>query len=79
MRNFFNWQRDDDINEEAYNNFRIALTQQFNTKYGRDAESLASWQLLCGQIGVNPIPNTLKECRQVSLSVLHLVRFTEQT
>lgn len=54
-----------DEREEARAAFKDALTQEFNTIYGTDVNSLASWQALCARIGISPIPTTLKQCRQV--------------
>ncbi|KAF8880357.1 hypothetical protein CPB84DRAFT_1632391, partial [Gymnopilus junonius] len=62
---FFGWSRGDANREDAYKSFRIALTKQFNTVYGTDAESLESWQLLCAKVGAHPVPNSLKKCREI--------------
>ncbi|KAF8890253.1 WD40-repeat-containing domain protein [Gymnopilus junonius] len=62
---FLGWRKGNDDREEAYHSFRIALTEQFNGMYGRDAQNLQSWQLLCSKVGVNPIPDSLEECRAI--------------
>lgn len=61
----FGWRRDDPNRAEAHAAFKNALTRQFNTNYGTDNDSLASWQSLCGRVGITPIPSTLKGCREV--------------
>ncbi|KAF8880361.1 WD40-repeat-containing domain protein [Gymnopilus junonius] len=65
---FFGWKRGDNNREDAYQSFRIALTEQFNTVYGTDAESLEGWQLLCAKVGVDPIPDSLKKCREIIMT-----------
>ncbi|VDC02972.1 unnamed protein product [Peniophora sp. CBMAI 1063] len=52
----------------AYHKFKEALVQQFNATYGTDVNSIVSWQALCGAIGVDPVPDTLKECQSNILS-----------
>jgi hypothetical protein len=65
MCDYFDWGRDDEDREEAYQSFRIALTKQFNTKYGTDFNNLPAWQSLCERLGVNPVPSKIKQCREV--------------
>jgi len=59
------------LKKQARKLFRDALTKQFNSKYGTSADDIASWQLLCNRLGIFPIPNTLKECRQVCSYITH--------
>jgi hypothetical protein len=61
----FGWERNDPDRAEAHAAYKNALTRQFNTNYGTDNDSLASWQSLCGRVGITPIPETLKGCREV--------------
>jgi len=68
MCSYFKWDRYTEARDNAYEAFRIALTQQFNAMYGTDAESLSSWQLLCARLGTNPIPNTARQCREIFCS-----------
>jgi hypothetical protein len=65
MCDHFDWDRDDVDRDDAFQSFRIALTEEFNTKYGTDANSLAAWQLLCVRLGVDPVPAEIKQCREV--------------
>jgi len=69
MCKHFHWDRDDEDQEEAYQAFRIALTKEFNNKYGTDVNELAAWQSLCVRLGVDPIPEKIKQCRQVCSQV----------
>jgi len=65
MCDFFEWKRGDDERDEAFQSFRIALTKQFNTKYGTDVDDLAAWQSLCVRLGIDPVPSKIKQCREV--------------
>lgn len=51
----------------ARDEFNIALALKFNRDFGSDVDSLEAWQALCMRIQVDPIPETLSECRRVSL------------
>ena len=60
------WKREDSERENAYQEFQNALVHQFNTNYGTDVNNLESWQKLCKQLRVKPVPDTLDEAREVS-------------
>jgi hypothetical protein len=45
---------------------QLALVEQFNQIYGRDAQSIRGWQELCRTLGITPIPATVGECALVS-------------
>ncbi|KAF8951641.1 hypothetical protein BDZ97DRAFT_1884932 [Flammula alnicola] len=68
MCDFFSWERDDHERKDAREGFRNALTKQFNSNYGTNSEDLNAWQALCARLGVSPIPETLKECRQTVMN-----------
>ncbi|KAJ5987675.1 hypothetical protein N7522_011923 [Penicillium canescens] len=53
--------------EEAWGSFRIAIVQSFNSTFGANADSLASWQRICRCLGVCPVPPNLHEARQAVL------------
>jgi hypothetical protein len=42
------------------------FNSEFETHYGKDASSLAGWQSLCSEVGLDVIPDTVQECRRVS-------------
>jgi hypothetical protein len=65
MCDHFGWARDDDDREDAFQSFRIALTKEFNKKYGTDLNNLAAWQKLCVRLGIDPVPAKIKQCREV--------------
>ncbi|PPQ83719.1 hypothetical protein CVT25_006123 [Psilocybe cyanescens] len=48
--------------QEAFNN---AIALEFNDAFGTDENSLESWQALCERLQIDPIPDTLNECRRV--------------
>lgn len=68
LRMRMRWKRDDPAQEDAFQQFRGALVQQFNYNYGTDADDLGAWQRLCGVLGITPVPDTLKEAREVSIN-----------
>lgn len=70
MVKFFPWRHDDEAMEQAREDFTTALTLLFNDMYGEDVKSLDSWQKLCRVCHVDPVPETMKECRAVSTSPL---------
>ncbi|KAL3462795.1 hypothetical protein BJX64DRAFT_288006 [Aspergillus heterothallicus] len=70
----FNWERDDPRRDEAWENFRIAVIQAFNSTFGSDAEDLATWQRICRCLEIAPIPNQLTGAREaVSRTHVNLV------
>lgn len=54
--------------DTAHDAFKSALTKQFNLNYGTSVSDVGSWQSLCTYIGVEPIPETVEECKKVSRS-----------
>ena len=65
MCDHFDWVRYGDDREDAFQSFRIALTKEFNTQYGTDVDNLAAWQKLCVRLGTDPVPQKIRECREV--------------
>jgi hypothetical protein len=66
MCDFFDWDKDDFEKTEARGLLKDALTQQFNSIYGTDVNSIESWQTLCRVLGIAPMPEGLHACRGVS-------------
>lgn len=54
----------------AWEALQKAMVLQFGALYGWDVNNLASWQLLCCVLRINPIPRDLVKCRQVSIANL---------
>ena len=46
--------------------FNIALKEEFDTIYGLDEHDIKNWRKLCHVLRINPVPDTLRECRSVS-------------
>ncbi|KAH9485887.1 hypothetical protein JR316_0002802 [Psilocybe cubensis] len=57
--------QDSDEKTEAKQAFEDALTMEFNKAFGTEENNLESWQSLCERIKVDPIPDTLEECRKI--------------
>jgi hypothetical protein len=57
------WEEED--RAEARQGFKDALVQEFNQMYGTDVNDIGSWQSLCRIVGIAPVPDDLKECREV--------------
>ncbi|KAG8693480.1 hypothetical protein FRC08_009088 [Ceratobasidium sp. 394] len=45
--------------------YKLALVLQFNATYGTDQNDLASWHNLCRAIGVEEVPEKLKDCKKL--------------
>lgn len=59
------WEAKSPAHADARNGFNDALVQQFNFLYGVDGKDLATWHNLCATIGIEPVPDTIDECRKV--------------
>jgi hypothetical protein len=71
MCRFFGWKKDSNNiypigREEASANFRIAMVRTFNRKFGEGLEVKRAWLFLCTVLGVEPMPNTITELKEVS-------------
>jgi hypothetical protein len=53
--------------KKAKKHYRIALTEQFNFRFGTNANKLDAWQVLCHCVGIEPAPESITQCRKVSL------------
>jgi hypothetical protein len=65
----FEWDTDDYEMRDARRKFKSAMVQQFNNLYGTDQDDLNAWQTLCHFLKIEPVPEGLKKCRQVSVRV----------
>ncbi|KAI0773919.1 hypothetical protein C8Q74DRAFT_794932 [Fomes fomentarius] len=61
------WGRESAERLAALRRLEDAMAQQFNDMYGTDVDDIRAWQRVCVAIGINPVPNELKECRAVVL------------
>ncbi|KAF8957575.1 hypothetical protein BDZ97DRAFT_1762835 [Flammula alnicola] len=77
MCRLFKWKKDK--KKDAREKLRNALTKQFNANYGTNSEDVNAWQGLCARLGVDPIPETLEECRRTVMGThVNLVDFVER-
>ena len=65
---WFGWNKEQ--RNLVYESFHRAVILQFNASYGEDDNNLASWQLLCLVLRIQPIPDSLKTCRKVRMILL---------
>ncbi|KAF8988972.1 hypothetical protein BDQ17DRAFT_1373689 [Cyathus striatus] len=45
--------------------YKDALTKQFNTIYGTDLNDWDAWRHMCQMVNISPVPDTLEACREV--------------
>lgn len=67
MCDVFGWDSGDYEMREERRKFKSAMVQQFNNLYGTDEKDLNSWQNLCHILNIDPMPEGLKECREVGI------------
>ena len=65
MCDFFDWDRDDLGREEAHDDFKTALVQQFNSLFGTEVDDIESWRGICVALGISPLPDDLNEAKKV--------------
>jgi Zinc finger C-x8-C-x5-C-x3-H type (and similar) len=68
MCDFFDWDRDDPDRQNAREEFRTAMVQEFNSIYGGDVDDLSSWQVLCEIVRISPVPDDIQACREVKVT-----------
>jgi len=64
MCDYFGWNRDDDERDEAHKAFKEAMVLQFNELYGTEVSKLENWHKLCVAVNIDPLPRTVKECKE---------------
>ncbi|KAI0040137.1 hypothetical protein FA95DRAFT_1566638 [Auriscalpium vulgare] len=57
------WVRGSHQSRQAYNDYKDALTKEFEAIYGTDANDIHSWLLLCEVLEIRPPPEGLFACR----------------
>ena len=63
----------DDKDNAVRDRLKDAMVLQFNSTYGTDVNSVASWQSLCRVLGISPVPPTLEECQSVGYIFAHIL------
>ncbi len=75
MCDFFEWNRDDPEREEAHDNFKTAMVQQFNGLYGTEIDDIESWRGLALAVDIFPPPEEINRAKKVSIHLSdHQVR-----
>ena len=62
----FKWGKHDSEQDEAYEKLRRAMVEQFNEFYGKDVNDIRSWEKLCDVLGIEPRPDGMEACREVT-------------
>ena len=60
------------LRDELKDGLRDAMVLEFNSIYGTDVNSVASWQCLCRVLGVSSVPTTLDECKEAGYVFPHI-------
>ena len=60
------WEEEDWKRRVARRAFNAALKEEFDVLYGLDEHDIKNWHKLCHVLRINPVPDTLQECRAVS-------------
>jgi hypothetical protein len=66
MTNQFKWNTDSNEFKKARQGINTASVLQFNSLIGKDEHALAAWHMLFRRIKGEELPETVKQCRQVS-------------
>ncbi|KAG1835359.1 hypothetical protein DFJ58DRAFT_917919 [Suillus subalutaceus] len=48
---------------EVREGFKDALVQEFNARFGIDGNDISNWQNLCRVLRIDPVPDSIEECR----------------
>ena len=62
----YRWEKRSAEKKDAREEFNIAIKMEFNSLYGSDENDINNWYKLCHVLRIDPVPNTVKECREVS-------------
>lgn len=62
----YQWERNDPEKEAAREAFQFAMKREFDDLYGSDEKDIKNWHKLCYVLRIDPAPDTLRECREVS-------------
>ncbi|KAK2462693.1 hypothetical protein APHAL10511_005309 [Amanita phalloides] len=74
----YQWKPESKERKEARTRFSAAMGRQFSSFYGTRVDDLAAWQALCLALGVDPVPETVDECRKIIKSThVNLVDFID--
>lgn len=66
MSDRYKWKKDDPDKKEARDGVRDAIALTFNDTYGTDVNDLNAWHNLCRAVRIDPLPEDIESCREVS-------------
>lgn len=67
MCDFFDWERDDPERDEAYDSFKTAMVQRFNSLYGTEVDDIQSWRGLSLALDIFPLPDDISGAKKVNM------------
>lgn len=73
MSKSYKWEKDSKEVTEARDRVRNAIAETFNDTYGKDVNDLSAWHNLCRAVRIDPLPEDIQSCREVS-RWLHIQR-----
>jgi len=50
------------------------MGKQFADYYGSDVHDINAWQALCIELGVDPVPDTIAQCKKVRIHLTYLMK-----
>lgn len=82
MCDHFMWRKRPDgtyppLRVEAQEKFRVAMVLEFNNRFGKDVEDLASWRRICEFLQMSPMPSGLEEMRRVGHNPIYVYSLTK--
>ncbi|KAK2459465.1 hypothetical protein APHAL10511_008525 [Amanita phalloides] len=78
LKEHFDWMPQSQAEKKAKSAFGTAMGKQFASFYGTSVYDIEAWRALCEALGVDPIPETVAECRDiVRLTHVNLVDFID--
>ncbi len=72
----YRWEKNSSKKKAALCEFNLAMKKEFDSLYGSDEKDINNWYKLCHVLRIDPVPNTLKECRRVSTSLRGPLNFS---
>ncbi|KAG6093807.1 hypothetical protein E4U31_006614 [Claviceps sp. LM219 group G6] len=78
MLNFFHWKKGNKKEKNARNLFKRALVDEFGAIYGEKDDRLDDLQLLCRKLEVDPLPQTITDCKEaIQAHYVNIVDFVD--
>ncbi|KAF8342421.1 hypothetical protein F5887DRAFT_1283790 [Amanita rubescens] len=78
LKDHFDWMPRSQEEKKAKSAFGTAMGKQFASFYGTSVNDIEAWKALCEALGVDPVPETIAECRDLIKSThVNLVDFID--